>query len=178
MQAPESMCNAVGTSSQRQVLRNYWPDNPPNSKAPRKWEAIYLFIQRAREVRTTYQRNPVTLPCWLYIHTSHKLKGTQNHLRNPDMAWIPETTEQSPFFCKHSRQLIGMTSPWLQRPNCCSSPKEVRTGTQPGHDTGANAKAIKGYFLMAFSVCSRIELKTASPGMAPPTMGPPPLIIS
>jgi hypothetical protein len=34
----------------------------------------------------------------------------------------------------------------LTLPNCCSSPKEVRTGTQAGQDTGADAEAMEGCF--------------------------------
>jgi hypothetical protein len=54
--------------------------------------------------------------------------------------------------------------------------KEVRTGTQAGQKVGADAEAMEGYFLLACSACSLIEPKTTSPEMAPPTIGPPPLI--
>jgi hypothetical protein len=30
-------------------------------------------------------------------------------------------------------------------PYCCSSPKEVRTGTQAGQEAGADAEAMEGY---------------------------------
>jgi hypothetical protein len=53
--------------------------------------------------------------------------------------------------------------------------KEVRTGTQAGQEAGADAEAMEGCFLLACSACSLIELKTTSPGMAPPTMDPPTL---
>jgi hypothetical protein len=32
---------------------------------------------------------------------------------------------------------------------CCSSPKEVRTGTQAGQEAGADAEAIEGCSLLA-----------------------------
>jgi hypothetical protein len=69
----------------------------------------------------------------------------------------------------------------LTLPNCCSSPKEVRTGTQAGQEAGADAEAMEGCYLtgllpLAYSVCFLIEPKTTSPEMAPPTRGPPSLI--
>jgi hypothetical protein len=38
---------------------------------------------------------------------------------------------------------------WLTLPYCCSSPKEVRTGTQAGQEAGADAEAMEGYSLLA-----------------------------
>ena len=68
----------------------------------------------------------------------------------------------------------------LTLPHSCSSPKEVRTGTQAGQDAGADAKAVEGMFLtgllpLACSACSLVEPKDTSPEMGPPTRGPPPL---
>jgi hypothetical protein len=37
----------------------------------------------------------------------------------------------------------------LTLPYCCSSPKEVRTGTQAGQKAGADAEAMKGCSLLA-----------------------------
>ena len=37
----------------------------------------------------------------------------------------------------------------LTLPHCCSSPKEVRTGTQAGQEAGADAEAMEGYSLLA-----------------------------
>jgi hypothetical protein len=37
----------------------------------------------------------------------------------------------------------------LTFPRCCSSPKEVRTGTQAGQETGADAEAMEGCYLLA-----------------------------
>jgi hypothetical protein len=34
-------------------------------------------------------------------------------------------------------------------PYCCSSPKEVRTGTQAGQEAGADAEAMEGCYLLA-----------------------------
>jgi hypothetical protein len=34
-------------------------------------------------------------------------------------------------------------------PHCCSSPKEVRTGTQAGQNTGADTEAMEGCYLLA-----------------------------
>jgi hypothetical protein len=51
--------------------------------------------------------------------------------------------------------------------------KEVRTETQAGQEAGADADAMEGCYLLA---CFLIEPKTPSPGMAPPTRGPPSLI--
>jgi hypothetical protein len=41
-------------------------------------------------------------------------------------------------------------------PHCCSSPKEVRTGTQAGQGAGADAEIMKGYLLtgLFFLPCS------------------------
>ena len=58
-------------------------------------------------------------------------------------------------------------------PHCCSSAKEVRTGTQAGQEAGADAAAMEACYILA--CCFLIEPKTTSPGMAPPTMGPSPL---
>jgi hypothetical protein len=33
----------------------------------------------------------------------------------------------------------------LTIPYCCSSPKEVRTGTQAGQEAGADAEAMEGF---------------------------------
>jgi hypothetical protein len=64
-------------------------------------------------------------------------------------------------------------------PHCCSSPKKVRTGTQTGQEAGADAEAMEGcYILACFPGFLLIDPRTTSPGMAPPTMGPPPLITS
>jgi hypothetical protein len=38
---------------------------------------------------------------------------------------------------------------WLTLPYSCSSPKEVRTGTQAGKEAGADAEAMKGCSLLA-----------------------------
>jgi hypothetical protein len=65
---------------------------------------------------------------------------------------------------------------------CCSSPKEVMTGTQAGQEAGADAEAMEGCSLLACllplacSACSLIEPKTTSPEMVSPTRGPSPLI--
>jgi hypothetical protein len=37
----------------------------------------------------------------------------------------------------------------LTLPHCCSSPKEVRTGTQAGQEAGADAEAMEGCPLLA-----------------------------
>jgi len=37
----------------------------------------------------------------------------------------------------------------LTLPYCCSSPKEVRTGTHTGQEAGADAEATEGCFLLA-----------------------------
>jgi hypothetical protein len=60
--------------------------------------------------------------------------------------------------------------------HCCSSLKEVRTGTQVGQEAGADAEAMEGCSLLACSACFLIEPKTTSPEMVSPTRGPPPLI--
>jgi len=39
----------------------------------------------------------------------------------------------------------------LTLPHCCSSPKEVRTGTHTGQEAGADAEAVEGCFLLACS---------------------------
>ena len=36
----------------------------------------------------------------------------------------------------------------LTLPHCCSSPKEVRTGTQAGQEAGADAEAMEGCYLL------------------------------
>jgi hypothetical protein len=64
----------------------------------------------------------------------------------------------------------------LTLPCCCLSPKEVRTGTQAGQETGADAEAMEECYLLACSACSRVDPKTTSLGMAPPTMCPSHLI--
>jgi hypothetical protein len=33
--------------------------------------------------------------------------------------------------------------------DCCSSPKEVRTGTQTGQEAGADAEAMERFYLLA-----------------------------
>jgi hypothetical protein len=37
----------------------------------------------------------------------------------------------------------------LTLPHCCSSPKEVRTGTQAGQKAGADAEAMEGCYSLA-----------------------------
>ena len=37
----------------------------------------------------------------------------------------------------------------LTLPHCCSSPREVRTGTQAGQEAGADAEAMEGWSLLA-----------------------------
>ena len=40
----------------------------------------------------------------------------------------------------------------LHFPHCCSSPKEVRTGTQASQEAGADAENVEGYsYWLAFS---------------------------
>jgi hypothetical protein len=41
----------------------------------------------------------------------------------------------------------------LHFPHCCSSPKEVRSGTQAGQEAGAGAEAMEGCFLLACFPC-------------------------
>jgi hypothetical protein len=69
----------------------------------------------------------------------------------------------------------------LTLPYRCSSPKEVRTGTEAGQEAGADAEAMEGCSLLACfpwlaQPCSLIEPKTTSPEMVPPTRGLSPLI--
>jgi hypothetical protein len=67
----------------------------------------------------------------------------------------------------------------LTLPYCCSSPKEVGTGTQAGQE--ADAEAMEGYYFLACFpwlaqlACFLIEPKTTRPEMVPPTMGLPTL---
>ena len=52
--------------------------------------------------------------------------------------------------------------------------KEVIPGTQAGQEAGADAEAMEGCFLLAcFPWLAQLAF---SPGMAPPTIGPPHLI--
>jgi hypothetical protein len=53
--------------------------------------------------------------------------------------------------------------------HCCSSPKEVRTGTQAGQEAGADAEAMEGCYLLAcFSWLAQLaESRTTSPGHHP-----------
>jgi len=37
----------------------------------------------------------------------------------------------------------------LTLPHCCSSPKEVRTGTQAGQEAGADAEVMEGCYSLA-----------------------------
>jgi hypothetical protein len=37
----------------------------------------------------------------------------------------------------------------LTLPYCCSSPKEVRTGTQAGQEAGVDAEAMEGCYFLA-----------------------------
>jgi hypothetical protein len=97
----------------------------------------------------------------------------------------------APFLCISVlvRVSIPAQTPWprnklgrkgfiqLILPHCCSSLKEVRTGTQAGQDTGTDAEAMGGgaVFLtgllpLACSACFLIEPRTTSPEMATPTM--------
>ena len=76
----------------------------------------------------------------------------------------------------------------LTFPRCCSSPKEVRTGTHTGQEltqgrdleAGPDAEAMEGCCLLAYfpwlaQLAFLIEPRTISPGIASPTMGPPTL---
>ena len=68
----------------------------------------------------------------------------------------------------------------LTLPYRCSSPKEVRTGTQASQKAGADAEAMEGCSLLAcfpglLSLLS-YRIKTTSPEMVPPTRGLSPLI--
>jgi hypothetical protein len=65
---------------------------------------------------------------------------------------------------------------WLTLPHCCSSPKEVRTGTQAGQEAGVDAEAMEGCSLLACFPWLAYRTKTASPEMVPPTRGLSPLI--
>jgi hypothetical protein len=71
----------------------------------------------------------------------------------------------------------------LTLPHCCSSLKEVRTGTHTGHKLGGRSwcrgqgeMLLIGLLLLACSACFLIEPRTTSPEMVPPTMGLSPLI--
>ena len=64
----------------------------------------------------------------------------------------------------------------LTLPYSCSSPKEVRTGTQAGQEAGADAEATEGCYLLVCSAWSLIEPKNTSPETVPTTRGPPRLI--
>jgi hypothetical protein len=60
----------------------------------------------------------------------------------------------------------------LTLPYCCSSPKEVRTGTQAGQEAGADAEAMEGYSLLAcfpwLAQPALLYTKTTSSEMVPP----------
>jgi hypothetical protein len=66
----------------------------------------------------------------------------------------------------------------LTLPYCCSSPKEVRTGTQAGQKAGADAEAMEGcsYWLASPGLLSLLSYrtKTTSPEIVPPTGDLPP----
>ena len=65
----------------------------------------------------------------------------------------------------------------LTFPRCCSSPNEVRTGTQAGQGAGADAEVVDGWLASPVLLSLLItESKTTSPGMAQLTMGLPFLI--
>jgi len=58
----------------------------------------------------------------------------------------------------------------LTLPHCCSSPKEVRTGTQAGQKAGADAEAMEGCFLLACSPWLAQLVFLENP--RPPAQGP------
>jgi hypothetical protein len=68
----------------------------------------------------------------------------------------------------------------LTLPHCCSSPKEVRTGTQAGQEAGAEQRPRRDvlYWLASPGLLSLLSyrIKTTSPEMVPPTRGLSPLI--
>jgi len=66
----------------------------------------------------------------------------------------------------------------LTLPHCCSSPKEVRTGTHTRQELrgwswcrGHGGVLLTGLIPLAWSACFLIESRSTSPEMTPPTMG-------
>jgi hypothetical protein len=55
------------------------------------------------------------------------------------------------FFYVATRSKLGRKGfTQLTLPHCCSSPKEVRTGTQVGQEAGADAEGMEGSYWLAF----------------------------
>jgi len=72
----------------------------------------------------------------------------------------------------------------LTLPHCCSSPKEVRTGTQAGQEAGAVAEVMEdvSYWLASPGLLSLLSYRTQDyqprDGTTHNVLGPPPLIDS
>jgi hypothetical protein len=77
----------------------------------------------------------LSCPCWVFAHSV----GKSNCLR----VSIPAQTSWP-------RNKLGRKGfIRLTLPHCCSSLKEVRTGTQAGQEAGADAEAMEGCSLLA-----------------------------
>jgi hypothetical protein len=100
------------------------------------------------------------------------------------LGFFERCLSQGFYFCtKHHDQEAswggkGLFS--LRFPHCCSSPKEVRTGTQAGQKAGADAEASveECYWLASPSLLNLRSYRTQDhqPRVGTTTMGPPHLI--
>lgn len=104
-------------------------------------------------MRAAHPGNSVTFPSWLWMYTPHKHTETKTHLRKPDMAWIPETTQQSLPFWNRSRQLR----------ECL--PHNCKTGRFPVVLQKEEKISLTMYWLLPWLSCS--GRAGAVPGLSP-----------
>jgi hypothetical protein len=112
---------------------------------------------------STYE--PAGWISWKLLYHQKRYRRSWGELRSQS-AYLKCTHSwaQSPKLCKLGvlvRVSIPAQTSWprsklgrkgfiqLTLPYCCSSPKEVRTGTQAGQEAGADAEAMEGCSLLA-----------------------------
>jgi hypothetical protein len=99
---------------------------------------------------------PVASFCWLLLYLLDYWIFWQWRLDLP----LGSCLSQGFYSCTNIITKKQLGRKWfiqLTFPHCCSSLKEVRTGTQAGQKAGADAEAMEGCSLLACSACSLIE---------------------
>jgi hypothetical protein len=86
----------------------------------------------------------------LFVLLNTKVKGSKERCTNREPYFTVSVRVSIPAQTSRPRRKLGRKG-FIQLipPNCCSSLKEVRTGTQAGQGAGADAEAMEGCSLLA-----------------------------
>jgi hypothetical protein len=117
-------------------------------------------VHIAKTNKNSKQNNPIKPTLWQLMQEDHKFKTSLGSIVSCRLSWSRFLF----LYRHHDQDQAGeerVYSAYI--PHCCSSTKEVRTGTPTGQEAGADAEAMEGCYLLACllplacSACSLTE---------------------